>query len=139
MERWLSRLKRVYNRGFSTGFYFGLPTGSEIEVSRSGNISDYKKVQIGEVLSYYSNKKAAKILLTRGKLRLGDEVFIIGTNTDTYLRQEITSIQIKGKKNLTETPRVRGSNDRLAVGILVDEPVKQNDKVYVLKPRNIPP
>lgn len=135
VQEWLTRLKRVYNRGFSTGFYFGLPKGSEIEREREGNISDFRKIEIGKVLSYFPEKTAAKIILTKGKLKLGDEVFIIGTHTDTYLHQNIQSIQIKQKKNLTETPQA-SKNNTITVGILVDRPVKKNDKIFKLESMN---
>ena len=136
VSNWLLRLNKVYNRGFSTGFYFGLPTGSEIQRETDGNISNFKKIEIGKVLNYFPEKKAAKILLTSGNLKLNDEIFIIGTHTDTYLRQEVKSIQIKQKKNLTETPFVKSKNERIAVGIVVDTPVKKNDKVFKLEKRN---
>lgn len=135
VKAWLNRLKKVYNRGFSTGFYFEMPKGSEIEHDNKGNISGYRKKQVGKVLSYFPRSKAAKILLSTGKLKVGQEIIIIGTHTDTYLRQTIESIQIKQKKNLTETPRVSRKEDRIAVGILVDGPVKKNDKVYTLRKR----
>ncbi|MFX1364450.1 MAG: peptidase U32 family protein [Promethearchaeota archaeon] len=133
VKNWLKRLNKVYNRGFSTGFYFGLPKGSEIQRKFDGNISNYKKVEIGKVINYFPEKNAAKILLTSGKLKLNDEIFIIGTHTDTYLRQKISSIQIKQKKNLTETPLVTSNKDRIAVGIIVDNPVKKNDKIFRLE------
>jgi len=131
VKHWLSQLKKVYNRGFTTGFYFGMPKGEEISRYEHGNISDYRKKEIGKVINYFPEKKAAKLLLHRGKLRLGDEIFIIGKNTETYLRQKIFSIQIKKKKNLTETPIISKGN-HLAVGIKVDKPVKKNDSVYIL-------
>ncbi len=131
VDDWLNRLRKVYNRGFSTGFYFGLPKGSEIEREREGNVSDFRKKEIGKVLSYYPEKKAAKILLTSGKLKLNDEIYIIGTHTSTYLRQKINSLQIKQKKNLTETPLVKSKS--ISVGILVDKPVKKNDKIFKLE------
>jgi len=132
VKDWLKRLNKVYNRGFSTGFYFGLPKGSEIEREREGNVSEFRKIEIGKVLSYFPEKKAAKILLTSGNLKLNDEIYVIGTHTDTFLRQKVTSIQIKQKKNLTETPLVsKGKN--LSVGILVDKPVKKNDKIFKLE------
>jgi putative protease len=130
--QWLKRLNKVYNRGFSTGFYFGTPLGSEIQHDYDGNISKYKKVEIGKVLSYYPEKNAAKILLTKGKLKINDEVYIIGTNTNTYLKQTISSLQIKQKQNLTETPLVSSKENRITVGILVDNRVKKNDKIYKL-------
>ena len=132
VSEWLRRLEKVYNRGFTTGFYFGMPKGSEIQREIDGNVSNFKKVEIGKVINYFPEKKAAKILLTNNKLRLKDEIFIIGTKTDTFLRQEVSSIQIKQKKNLTETPNMTGKDKRLAVGILVDKPVKKNDKVFKL-------
>jgi len=132
VKEWLYRLNKVYNRGFSTGFYFGLPRGSEIERDREGNIANYKKIEIGKVLSYYPEKKAAKILLTSGQLKLNDDIYIIGTHTKTYLHQKISSIQIKQKQNLTETPLVMNKKNRISVGIIVDKPVKQNDKIFKL-------
>jgi len=132
VTNWLTRLNKVYNRGFSTGFYFGLPKGSEIQSEYDGNIATHRKIEIGKVLSYFPEKSAAKILLTSKKLKLKDEIFIIGTHTDTFLKQEITSIQIKGKKNLSETPFVSSKENRITVGIHVDKPVKKNDKVYMM-------
>lgn len=133
VKEWLKRLKKVYNRGFSTGFYFGLPTGNEIQREYDGNISDYNKVEIGKVLNYFPEKKAAKILLTSGGLKLKDEIFIIGTHTGTFLRQDINSIQIKQKRNLTETPIVSSKGERITIGITVDSPVKKNDKIFKLE------
>ncbi|KKK42256.1 hypothetical protein LCGC14_0604070 [marine sediment metagenome] len=132
VKNWVNRLEKVYNRGFSTGFYFGLPKGSEIQREFDGNISNFKKIDIGKVLNYYPERKAAKILLTSGKVQLNDEIYIIGTHTDTYLKQKVDSIQIKQKKNLTETPFVTSKENRLAIGIAVDKPVKKNDKVFKL-------
>jgi putative protease len=133
VKDWLKRLNKVYNRGFSTGFYLGLPTGREIQREFDGNISNYKKNEIGKVLNYFPEKKAAKILLTAGNLKLKDEIFIIGTHTDTYLRQEVKSIQIKQKQNLTETPPILSKKERITVGIIVDRPVKKNDKIFKLE------
>jgi putative protease len=133
VKNWLERLNKVYNRGFSTGFYFGLPKGTEIQRDIDGNISKYKKLEIGKVLNYYPEKKAAKILLTADKLKINDEIFIIGTHTDTYIRQKVKSIQIKKKKNLTETLMITNSEERITVGINVDNAVKKNDKIFKLE------
>ena len=131
---WLKRLNKAYNRGYSTGFYFGLPTGSEIEQEKSGNISDFRNVEIGRVLSYYPEKMAAKVLLHSGQLKLQDEVIIIGGKNDRYFKQIINSIQIKQKGNLTETP-IGTTERQITVGIKVDKPVKKNDKLYILEKR----
>jgi len=130
VNNWVKELKKVYNRGFSTGFYFGRPQATEIEHEISGNVSEFRKREVGKVLSYYRDKKAVKLLLTWGQLKIGDEIIIMGINTDTYLRQKLTSLQIK-KKKVTETP-VASKEKKITVGILVDSPVKENDRVYIL-------
>ncbi|MBD3197978.1 MAG: hypothetical protein GF317_23210 [Candidatus Lokiarchaeota archaeon] len=99
--------------------------------NKQGNVSNYRKMQIGKVINYFPEKSAAKLLLYREKLRLGDEIFIIGKNTNTYLRQTINSIQIKQKKNLTETPPI-SKGSPLRVGIKVEGKVKKNDGIYIL-------
>ena len=109
--------------------------GSEIERTSEGNISNYKKKEIGKVLSYFPEKKAAKLLLTAGKLKIDDEIYIVGMHTETFLRQKVKSIQIKQKQNLTETPIV-SEQKSITVGVLVDKPVKKNDRVYKLEPLN---
>ena len=131
VDDWIKRLSRVYNRGFSTGFYFDLPKGSEISVMKEGNVSKTRKQEIGRVLSYYRDKKVAKILLTRGKLKLGDEIFILGMHTDTFLKQEITSMQIKQKKNISETPPASKVKP-ITMGIAVEKSVKKNDRIFKL-------
>jgi len=73
--------------------------------------------------------------LEKYSLTSNDEIFIIGTHTDTYLRQIVTSLQIKQKKHLTETPQIKTKNDRLTLGILVDKPVKKNDKIFKVEAR----
>ncbi|MFX0010373.1 MAG: peptidase U32 family protein, partial [Candidatus Hermodarchaeota archaeon] len=135
VKDWLQQLNKVYSRGFSTGFYYGLPTGTEIQREYDGNIASSRKIEIGKVLNYFPEKKAAKILVSRGKFKLGDDIYIIGTHTDTYIHQTINSIQMKQKKNLTETPFVKPGDQNITVGILVDNPVKKNDKVFKLIPK----
>lgn len=125
--KWKDKLRSVYNRGFSTGFYFGKPSSSDISVKNSGNQSTTQKSQIGRVISYYRNVKAAKIQLNSGILKLGDELIFEGPKTGTYLNQKIKSMQYK-KESITETREI--NKDPILITILVDEPVKKGDKVY---------
>jgi hypothetical protein len=60
----------------------------------------------------------------------------MGTHTDTYLRQKIASIQIKRKGNLTETSNVTNIDNRITLGILVDKPVKKNDKIFKIEQKS---
>ncbi|UYP43826.1 hypothetical protein NEF87_000111 [Candidatus Lokiarchaeum ossiferum] len=128
VEQWLTQLKSVYNRGFSTGFYYSKPGSEDISVERSGNLATTKKTQIGRVISYYRKVKVAKIQLNTGMLKIGDEIIIEGAKSGSYLNQKITSMQIK-MKSITETPPIT-EGSQILVSLTVDEPVKQGDWIY---------
>ena len=128
VEGWMERLRSVYNRGFSTGFYFHRPGAGDISVDQSGNQATKKKTQIGKVITYYRNVQIAKIALHHGVLRIGDEVVFEGAKMGTYLRQKIKSLQYK-TKSVTITPPLP-SEGTILVTTAVDEPVKKGDWIY---------
>jgi len=121
-ENWIHDLKKVYNRGFDTGFYFKPPYKNS-----KYNESSHIKKDIGLVCNYYHNVSAAEVRLW-DDLEVGDEILVQG-NTTGSLIQKVKSIQINGKdiKNAK-----RGDN----VGILVKRKVRPNDRVYKRIPRN---
>ncbi|MFX0099920.1 MAG: peptidase U32 family protein [Candidatus Hodarchaeota archaeon] len=129
VQQWLKELKKVFNRGFTTGFYFERPTDKDIEHDIRGNVSHYRNIEVGYVNDYFSKIMAAKIILTNGRLKIGDEIHFIGRNSKTYFHQEIKSMRIHGK-DVTETP-IASSKNHILVSIKVDEPVKENDRVHV--------
>ncbi|MHA1518928.1 MAG: peptidase U32 family protein [Promethearchaeota archaeon] len=128
VEGWMERLRSVYNRGFSTGFYFHRPGIEDISVDQSGNQATKKKTQIGKVVAYYRNVKIAKIALHHGALQIGDEIVFEGAKMGTYLRQNIKSLQFK-TKSVTITPSLPPQGSIL-ITTAVDEPVKKGDWVY---------
>ncbi|HEX7468611.1 MAG TPA: U32 family peptidase [Methanobacterium sp.] len=115
-EEWIKELKKVYNRGFDTGFYFKTPT----ETSKY-NQSTHLKRDIGEVCNYYRKVRAAEIRLW-DDLEVGDEILIQGNATGS-LMQYVESIEINGES--IEKAK-RGQN----VGINVKDKVRPNDVVY---------
>ncbi|MHA2325379.1 MAG: peptidase U32 family protein, partial [Promethearchaeota archaeon] len=58
LQNWLERLSNVYNRGFHTGFYFRRPTIDDIELEKRGNISPFKKLYLGNIISYDDNSRS---------------------------------------------------------------------------------
>ncbi|MHA1682604.1 MAG: peptidase U32 family protein [Promethearchaeota archaeon] len=129
VEAWLGDLKKVFNRGFTTGFYFHRPTDDDVEHNIRGNVSKHRMIEVGYVNDYFSKKMAAKIVLTNGRLKLGEKIFFRGRKSSTYFHQEIKSLRIHGK-DATETPIATSSNHVL-ISTLVDQPVKEKDRVYV--------
>jgi len=114
-------LETVYNRGFSSGFYFGAPSGDEYCVG-SGNQATTKKVYVGGVLNYYKKSKIAHVLLQAGDLGLNDKIYIIGNSTGT-VELSIDSL-MKDESLVTEAEK--GSE----VTFVCAETVRLNDQVY---------
>lgn len=115
-EKWVEKLKKVFNRGFDTGFYFKTPYKTS-----HYNEATYIKKDIGSVVNYYKNVSAAEIRLWND-LKIGDEIIIQGNKTGSLI-QKVESIQIDGK-DIQEAQK--GQN----VGIRVGDIVRPNDVVY---------
>lgn len=128
IKQWLERLKSVYNRGFSTGFYFQRPGAGDILVKDSGNQASKKKIQIGKVVAYYRQAQVAKIAIHQGNLQIGDEIVFEGSKMGLYHRQAIKSMQYK-TKNITITPPLPPEGGIL-ITTTVDKAVKKGDWVY---------
>jgi len=115
-EKWVEELKKVFNRGFNTGFYFKTPYKTS-----SYNEAIYTKKDIGSVVNYYKKVSAAEIRLWED-LKISDEIIIQGNKTGSFV-QRVESMQIDGK-DIQEAKK--GQN----VGLLVKEKVRPNDIVY---------
>lgn len=75
-------LGKVYNRGFSTGFYFGSPDKDDF-AEQYGSIGTTKKVYLGKVLNYFKKTNIVHAKLEAGDLSLNDEIYIMGNRTGT--------------------------------------------------------
>jgi putative protease len=128
ISHWLNELKKVYNRGFSTGFYFQRPGPEGIETTSSGNFASEQKIQIGKVITYFRDAQAAKIEINHGRLQLGDEIYFEGGKMGTFHKQKLDSIQLK-KLQVTETP-IATPEHPITIGVGVNAPVKKGDWIY---------
>lgn len=133
--RWVTELKRVYNRGFTPGFLFNRMTEKDHQHNYPYNLSHYRYIKIGKIVEYDYESKIADISLTNGYLTEGDDIIIMGENTDTYIHQDAKQLYYKGKK-IGKTPRGL-RKDNLKVQMKVDEPPKRGgkDKVYIFTNR----
>jgi putative protease len=92
----LEELKSVYNKGFSSGFYFGTPS-SEDYASVEGSLATKKKKYIGRVLNFYKKNNVAHILIEAGHIRTDDEILVIGETTGVT-QQKVSSMKVKEMK-----------------------------------------
>lgn len=124
INNWKKELINVYNRGFTTGFYFGDPKKEGITYDHADNISPIKKISIGKVLHYFTRSRAASIRLSHRGIKVGEKITFDGNKT--YFDQMIDSIEIEGNK----VNRGLKGNE---VAVLVDKRVRKNDNVYIYK------
>ncbi len=130
VKGWLERVSQVYNRGFHTGFYFHRPTIEDIELTKRGNVSNFKKHYLGRILTFDENSKSANVLLESLELplKVGDEIIIIGDNT--YQIETIKKMTFKGEK-IKSIVRKRYT-DPVKINLSIDHTHKINDKIYII-------
>ena len=81
-----------------------------------------EKKLVGEVKHFFVKIKVAVVELS-GKLKVGDKILIEGATTS--LEQEVSSMQIEHKE-------VKEAKKGDAVGMKVNDRVREGDKVYII-------
>ncbi len=117
----LEELKTVYNKGFSSGFYFGTPSSDDY-ASIDGSLATKRKKYIGRVLNFYKKNNIAHILIEAGQLKTEDEILIIGETTGV-VQQKILSLKVNDNDGDFAK---KGDEITLKINSLV----RRNDKVY---------
>ena len=127
--RWVTDLKKVYNRGFTPGFYFKRMTEEDHQHKSPSNLSHFRYIKVGQVEDY--TKDYAKISLDNGYLTKNDDLIIMGNNTDTYIHQKAEVIKFK-EKQVNKTPR--GTKEKpIFVKLRINGKAIGNgeDKIYI--------
>jgi len=125
ISKWNEELSKVYNRGFSDGFYFSKP-GKDDLAERQGSRQTERKVCVGQVKKFFAKISVAEVKLSKD-VKVGDSLLVEGTTT--YLKQLLEEMQINHKKVL------KGKKGSF-VAIKVNERVREKDQVFVLNAKN---
>lgn len=121
----LEDVKKVYHRGFSEGFYFGLPTSDDFSNSKNGEQTE-KKEYVGKVLKYWPKVKSASVNLHGGKISVGDKIYILGKETGVK-RIKVESIELNGQA-------VKSARKGDEIGLFLgDVAARKGDEVYIIK------
>jgi putative protease len=120
---WKQALGSVFNRGFSTGFYFGVPGKDGFMTGKAMNASAIHREAVGIITNYYGQRKAAAVSLTEGSLNEGDRIVIEGETT--FLEQEVKSVM---KDGVAVQFAARGDE----VGLAVERRVRKHDRIFRL-------
>lgn len=119
----INELEKVYNKGFSSGFYFGVPTSDDFSNTEHSQ-SKEKKNYVGKIKHYYPNKQVAEVLLS-SNLKIGNKISIIGEDTG-IVEFEIKSMEIDNKK-------IKKASSKQLVGIELPSAVRKGDEVYIIE------
>jgi len=123
IKKSLEELKSVYTKGFSSGFYLGMPTSDDISKTEHSSATK-KKHFVGKIKKYYPKIKVAEIKLV-SELKLNDEIIIVGKTTG-LVKQKVLSMEIKNKQ-------IKKAQKDDEVGIKIISKVRKGDDVYVVK------
>lgn len=118
----IERMKTVYNRGFSSGFFMGKPADAWTEVDGSAAVR--KKAYSGITKNYYGKLGVAEILIHDHSFSVGDEIMFQGKSTGVML-QEVVSLQV-------DHQQVETAEKGMLVALKTDAQVRTNDKVFVM-------
>lgn len=122
-EKLLEKVKNVYNRGFSSGFYLGLPTNDDW-TDIYGSKAKKKKIYIGLIIHFYPKIKVAELKVESNGLSIGDKIMIQGSSTGIF-EQTLDSMEINHK-------RISQIKKGL-VAVKLNNLARKNDKVFCIK------
>ena len=94
----LEELNKVYNKGFSSGFYIKTPTSNDFSKAQDSSSSQRKEF-VGKIVHYFDKIEVAAVRIASGKVKLGDELLVLGDKTGVKRlvieRMEINKKEIK--------------------------------------------
>jgi len=118
----LAELGTVYNRGFSSGFYFDTPS-SEDYADIYGSKATTRKEYLGRVINYYKKANAVYIQLETGTIEVSENILIIGPTSGVVVELKIEKII---KDDISVSTAIKGERVTFPCGELV----RPHDSVY---------
>lgn len=116
-----NELAKVYNRGFSNGFYFGVP-GKEDYAEKYGSAATTKKIYVGKIINYYKEPSVAHAKLEAGDIKLDEKIYIIGNKTGV-VETTVTSLM---KNEVLVDEAKKG----VEITFKCEEAIRPRDKIY---------
>lgn len=111
---WLEEIKKASHREFTTGFYFGKPTGNEQIYDNSSYIREYSF--IGMVLDY-DTKTGIATIEQRNRMFVGDEIEVLSPND--YFIQKIKKMTDEEGQEIDVAP-----HPQMIVKMQMEKPVE---------------
>ncbi|KAF0158905.1 MAG: peptidase U32 [Ignavibacteria bacterium] len=119
--QFVEELQKVYNRGFSTGFYLGTPTSKDF-ANIYGSAATTKKSYVGKVINYYKKSGVVSVKLEADTLGIGETIYIIGNTTGT--------IEMKLDELMLDENKIFTGEKGTEVTFACKELARPNDRIY---------
>ncbi|MFC1800668.1 U32 family peptidase, partial [Nanoarchaeota archaeon] len=120
----IKKMKTVYNRDFSTGFYLGTPTADDF-TNLYGSAATHRKEYVGYVKNYYKTPSVAEIKVESSSFKSGESLMFQGNKTGVH-EMKVKSIELNHKK-------VKEGRKGQRIAVKTNKVVRENDKVFVIK------
>ncbi len=129
--KWVTELKKVYNRGFTPGFYFNRMTEKDHQHKSPTNLSHYRYIKVGQIEKYEKKPNLTTVSLDNGYISVNDDIIIMAKDTDTYIHQKVEKIMYHGKM-VNKSPRGMKKKEVIVEFEVIDNVIGNGkDKVYV--------
>ncbi len=118
----IKELEKIYNKGYSSGFYLKIPTADDF-AKMENNASSEKKHFVGKITHYFNRAGVAAVKLV-SELKLEDEIVVIGKMTG-IIHSSVKSMQIKNR-----CIKKAKKGDEVGIKLPI---VRKNDEVYLIR------
>ena len=95
VENWMTELKKVYNRGFWSGYYLGQKMGEWSNVD--GSKATQKKVYLGKGMHFFPKPSIGEFKIEAFDLSIGDSILITGPTTGVE-EFELTEMMVNDER-----------------------------------------
>ncbi len=131
VESLMPEVEKVYNRGFSDGYYLGRQQGWS---GTAGSKASHRKVFVGSIQNHYKKAEVIELIAEATKLEVGDDYLIIGDTTGV-VEGKIKNMRVqRGEEMIEQNSAERGAT----ITLKESGKVRHGDKFYKLEAVNAP-
>ena len=95
VDDWMTELKKVYNRGFWSGYYLGQKLGEWSDVD--GSKATQKKVYLGKGMHFFPKPSIGEFKIEAFDLTIGDSILVTGPTTGVE-EFELTEMMVNDER-----------------------------------------
>jgi U32 family peptidase len=125
INKWIEKLKTVFNRDFwQGGYYLGNELGEW--TASYGSRATQKKTYVGKATNYFSKIEVAEFLIQAHELKVGSNILIVGEKSGLI---NSTISNLRNEKGLEIQTAQKGEK----IAFPLAHKVRKNDKLYLIE------